>query len=77
MPDHRRQRRPYMFQNMGIWDWGIILVLVLVLFGGKRIPDLARSLGKSISEFKKGVREGEQELKQALEEKKDGTDKKA
>jgi sec-independent protein translocase protein TatA len=66
-----------MFQNMGIWDWGIILVLVLVLFGGKRIPDLARSLGKSISEFKKGVREGEQELKQALEEKKDGTDKKA
>lgn len=66
-----------MFQNMGVWDWGIILVLVLVLFGGKRLPELARSLGKSISEFKKGIREGEQEIKQALEDKKDDQDKKA
>lgn len=33
----------------------IFLVIVLVLFGGSRIPTIARSLGKSITEFKKGV----------------------
>jgi sec-independent protein translocase protein TatA len=33
----------------------IFLVIVLVLFGGSRIPSIARSLGKSITEFKKGV----------------------
>ena len=36
----------------------IILVIVLLLFGAKRLPDLARSLGKSLSEFKKGKEEG-------------------
>ena len=41
----------------GINSWEILLfaVIVLVLFGGSRIPTLARSLGKSITEFKKGV----------------------
>jgi len=33
----------------------IFMVIVLVLFGGSRIPTIARSLGKSITEFKKGV----------------------
>lgn len=36
----------------------IILVVLLLLFGGTRLPQLARGLGKSISEFKKGVGEG-------------------
>ena len=36
----------------------LILLVVLVLFGAKRLPDLARSLGKSLSEFKKGKEEG-------------------
>ncbi|MBI1979610.1 MAG: twin-arginine translocase TatA/TatE family subunit [Elusimicrobia bacterium] len=52
-----------MFQNIGVWDWIIILVIVLVLFGGKKLPELSRSLGKSISAFKKGIKEGEDELK--------------
>ena len=41
----------------GISSWEILLfaLVVLVLFGGSRIPTLARSLGKSITEFKKGV----------------------
>ena len=58
-----------MFQNIGIWDWAIILTIILVLFGGKRLPELAKSLGKSISAFKKGVKEGEEELRQSLEDK--------
>lgn len=34
----------------------IVLVIALVLFGGKKIPDLARSLGQAKSEFEKGAR---------------------
>ena len=64
-----------MFQNMGIWDWAIILTIVLVLFGGKRLPELAKSLGRSISAFKKGVKEGEEELKKSLEDKTDSNPK--
>ena len=36
----------------------VILLALLLLFGAKRIPDLARSLGRSLSEFKKGREEG-------------------
>jgi sec-independent protein translocase protein TatA len=35
----------------------IILVIVLILFGASRLPELARSLGSSVKEFKKGVNE--------------------
>ncbi len=56
-----------MFQNMGFWDWVIILGIVLIFFGG-RLPDVARSLGKSISLFKKGLKEGEDELKKSIED---------
>ena len=35
-------------------EWIIILVIVIILFGGKKIPELMRSLGKGVSEFKKG-----------------------
>ena len=39
----------------------IILGIILLLFGAKRLPDLARSLGKSLKEFKKGVGEDKKE----------------
>ncbi len=39
----------------GMGEWAVILVLVLVLFGGKNIPDLARALGKGIREFKRAA----------------------
>lgn len=39
----------------GMGEWGVILILVLVLFGGKNIPELARALGKGIREFKRAV----------------------
>jgi sec-independent protein translocase protein TatA len=48
----------------GGWEWLIILAVVLILFG-KRIPGLARSLGSGISEFKSGLREGESAARDA------------
>jgi sec-independent protein translocase protein TatA len=42
----------------GPTEWILIGVVVLVLFGAKKIPEMARALGRSSSEFKKGVREG-------------------
>jgi sec-independent protein translocase protein TatA len=44
--------------SLGGMEWVIILVIVLLLFGN-RIPGLARSLGKGINEFKQGLREGD------------------
>ena len=43
----------------GLGEIIIILVIVILLFGAKRIPEIARSLGRSLSEFKKGQKEGE------------------
>jgi sec-independent protein translocase protein TatA len=44
-----------------------ILFVILLLFGAKKLPDLARSLGKSLGEFKKGREEGEREAPTADE----------
>lgn len=43
--------------GLGTQELVIILVIVLILFGANRLPDLARSLGSSVKEFKKGVNE--------------------
>jgi sec-independent protein translocase protein TatA len=40
-------------------DWVWILLIVLVIFGGRKLPDLAKNLGKGLSEFKKGLKEAE------------------
>ena len=40
-------------------EWLIVAGLVVLLFGAKKLPELARSLGKSSREFKKGLQEGE------------------
>ena len=53
-------------QNIGPWQLVICIVIAFVLFGGaKKIPDLARSLGKAKSEFKKGRAEGEKDEAEA------------
>ena len=44
-------------------EWIIVLVVVLVIFGGSQLPKLARNLGKAQKEFKDGLSEGEREAK--------------
>lgn len=50
----------------GGFEWVLIVLAILLLFGGKKIPELMRGLGKGISEFKKG----KNEVKESLEENK-------
>ncbi len=45
--------------RLGVTELLLILLVVVLLFGAKKLPDLARSLGKSLGEFKKGREEGE------------------
>jgi sec-independent protein translocase protein TatA len=42
-------------------EWLIILLIVLLLFGAKKLPELARSMGRASKEFREGVKEGHQE----------------
>jgi sec-independent protein translocase protein TatA len=58
--------------RIGSGELILILLVFLVLFGAKKIPELARSLGKGIREFKNATKELEEELKDQPKERKDG-----
>ena len=46
---------------MGVWQWVVIVAVVLLLFGGKKIPELMRGLGSGIKEFKDASKEDNSE----------------
>ena len=48
-------------------EWIIILVVVLLIFGARKLPELARSLGASAKEFRKGIQEGSDEATASAE----------
>lgn len=52
----------------GGWEWIIIVLVILLFFGAKRIPELARGLGKGINEFKKAQDEIRKEIDKGGEE---------
>jgi sec-independent protein translocase protein TatA len=52
---------------LGGWEWLIVILAVLLLFGAKRIPELARGLGTGIKEFKKAAHEVTEEVQNAGE----------
>ncbi len=56
-----------MFAMFGVGGWEVVLILavVLLLFGAKKLPDLAKGLGTGIKEFKKATREVTEELQNA------------
>lgn len=49
---------------IGPWQIVIIAVLVLLLFGGKKIPELMRGIGRGVKEFKDGINPDEEEKKE-------------
>ena len=53
--------------GMGGWEIMIVILVVLILFGAKRIPELAKGLGTGIKEFKKAAREVTEEVQNAGE----------
>jgi sec-independent protein translocase protein TatA len=58
-----------MLPNVGMGELVLILAIVLILFGAKRLPDVAKSLGRSIKAFKEGMNE---EVKPDDKDKKEG-----
>ena len=58
--------------GLGYQELMIILVIVLLLFGAQKLPELARGLGKSMSEFKKGQNEDESTARADKHEEKKG-----
>ena len=47
--------------RIGGQEWLIVLLIVLLIFGARKLPELARSLGSSAKEFRKGIEEGSRE----------------
>ena len=56
------------FGMPGPTEWIFIFLIELLLFGAKRLPELARGLGKSIKEFKRATSEVEADFKEAMKE---------
>ena len=48
---------------LGTWEIVAIVLVILLLFGGKKIPELMRGLGKGVKSFKQGMNEVEKEIK--------------
>ena len=49
---------------IGMWEVIIVALVVLLLFGGKKIPELMKGLGKGVKSFKQGMNEVESEVKE-------------
>lgn len=52
-----------MFGNLGAGEIILILLVILILFGAKKIPELAQGLGKGMREFKKSLKDVEEDIK--------------
>jgi len=49
--------------GMGIWEWVVILIIILIIFGAGKIPEIGDALGKGIRNFRKSVKEPEKDDK--------------
>ena len=55
------------FFSLGLWEILLILTVVLILFGAKRLPELARVLGTSINKFRDAVDNGKEDIINGLD----------
>ncbi len=58
----------FMFMMPGGSEWIIIALVILLLFGGKKIPELMRGLGKGVKSFKDGINEAKEEIDSVKDE---------
>ena len=49
---------------IGVWQWVILGLVVLLLFGGKKIPELMHGLGKGVKSFKAGMKDAEKDIQE-------------
>ena len=49
---------------IGVWQWVILGLIVLLLFGGKKIPELMHGLGKGVKTFKAGMKDAEKDIEE-------------
>lgn len=59
--------------NLGTGEIIVIVLVVLLLFGGKKIPELMKGVGKGVRSFKQGLNEVEDEIKKASDVSEDST----
>ncbi len=56
-----------MLGGIGTWEILLIFLVILLLFGAKRIPDIAKSVGKGVTEFKRGLRDIQDEIETGVD----------
>lgn len=58
---------PLFLGNLRGWEWIIIILVILLLFGGKKIPELMRGLGKGVHSFKQGLQDAKDEINRPVD----------
>ncbi len=58
---------PLFIGNMRGWQFIIVVLLILLLFGGKKIPELMRGLGRGVHEFKQGIEDAKREINRPID----------
>jgi sec-independent protein translocase protein TatA len=51
---------------IGPWEIAVVIVLALLIFGPRRLPELGSSVGKAITGFKRGLKDSEEEIRKAV-----------
>jgi sec-independent protein translocase protein TatA len=60
--------------SLGLWEIVLVVLVIIILFGGKKIPELARGLGKGLREFRKTTKDLKDEVNSAAEDVKSAVD---
>jgi sec-independent protein translocase protein TatA len=55
---------PLLFGSLGFWEIALIVLVIILLFGGKKIPELMKGLGKGVRSFKEGMKDVEDDVKE-------------